>query len=226
MVKSNKKYVKSRPAINRIYREGFEWFAYEQIREGSSQLGITLGPEQEAYIAHIVLKTANNPTMISPATFSRSGKMTIDRFLVEVLAGGSDVAEHFPKYKLQELGDSILFTTGFFPDHYSRKGAHEFYQAIGSIAYRNAFSRLSHRDQQKARGMEALVEDFAGIAAVFTHMRIGAENAGIRNSTDEYKMLMRWLRTENPIHEQVLLRRGVPLQGMREHGEMPHYKPN
>jgi hypothetical protein len=110
------------------------------------------------------------------------------------------LAERFEK--LRTLGDGVLYSSGFFADHFEARGVDTKYvMSIGRTAYENAGSLLrtgSERDVNNSIDIFGeLAKDFAGFVAVLSEVADATVAKGVATSRGVLKLYERWLKTKN-----------------------------
>jgi hypothetical protein len=104
--------------------------------------------------------------------------------------------------KLRTLGDGVLYSSGFFADHFEARGVDTKYViSIGRTAYENAGSLLrtgSESDVNKSIDIFGeLAKDFASFVAVLSEVANATVAKGVATSRGVLKLYERWLRTKN-----------------------------
>jgi hypothetical protein len=104
--------------------------------------------------------------------------------------------------KLRTLGDGVLYSSGFFADHFEARGVDTKYViSIGRTAYENAGSLLrtgSESDVNKSIDIFGeLAKDFASFVAVLSEVANATVAKGVATSRGVLKLYERWLRTTN-----------------------------
>jgi hypothetical protein len=126
--------------------------------------------------------------------------------------------------KLRVLGDGVLYSCGFFADHFEAHGIDQGYViSIGTTAYGAAASMLhvpapASRDQPGRqvdifRELADHFRDFVGVLAEIADTTI---SAGVQGSKDLVRMYERWLKTGSEGLAQALAAQGlVPVRGAK-----------
>jgi hypothetical protein len=118
-----------------------------------------------------------------------------------------DGPERLRRYRA--LGDVALYTSGFFEDHFERRGiSSDYVRAIGERAYlsASAAARFSPRDVELASVWDELGEKFGGYAAVIGDVK---ESTTLRTPQDIVRLYDRWKRTRSPAIAERLRAVGV-----------------
>lgn len=110
----------------------------------------------------------------------------------------SVVADRFEK--LRTLGDGVLYSSGFFADHFEARGVDTNYViSIGRTAYQNAGSLIRSGNDKEDRGdiFGELAKDFAAFVAVLAEVANATVAKGVATSRGVLKLYERWLKTRN-----------------------------
>ncbi len=105
--------------------------------------------------------------------------------------------------KLRVLGDGVLYSSGFFADHFEARGVDTKYvMSIGRTAYETAGSLLqrgSEKDVEKSSVdiFGELAKDFASFVAVLSEVANATVAKGVQTSRGVLKLYERWLKTRN-----------------------------
>lgn len=158
--------------------------------------GLSVSPGAQRYVIGLLSDFAK-PEAAAGQTLERSLTLQLDEALHTL-----DLAERFEKLRL--LGDGVLYSAGFFADHYEARGVDpDYVHGIGRRAYESAgqlIRRSSATDVTKA----AETDVFGEIAASFaTLVRVIADVAdrtiahGVASSRGLLKLYERWLKTRS-----------------------------
>ncbi len=148
----------------------------------------------------------------------RAGE-TLERpltFLLNDALTTSNPGEKFER--LKTLGDGVLYASGFFGDHFERRGVDPRYiEGIGKTAYDAASGMLSNHGE--GRGLDIFRELAAQFHAI---VRVLAEVANLtvaknsRTSQGVLQIYERWLKTGSESLAQALSEQGVsPVRGVK-----------
>lgn len=115
--------------------------------------------------------------------------------------------------KLRTLGDGVLYSSGFFADHFEARGVDtQYVMSIGRTAYENAGSLLrtgSERDVNSTLDIFGeLAKDFAGFVAVLSEVANATVAKGVATSRGVLKLYERWLKTKNERLGEALVSQG------------------
>jgi hypothetical protein len=140
---------------------------------------------------------------------------TLDRplaFLLDEALHQPIPAERFER--LRVLGDGVLYSCGFFSDHFEARGVDQRYLVgIGTAAYTNA-SAMLHDSKMDVYG--ELAQKFAAFVEVLAEVANATIAKGVASSKGLLKLYERWLRTRSDTLAQTLSSHGfVPMTGTR-----------
>lgn len=117
-------------------------------------------------------------------------------FLLDEAIHTLDLGERFEK--LRTLGDGVLYTCGFFRDHFEARGVDsEYLMNVGATAYRNASSLLHVPSESKVDVFAELADKFASLAGVLTEVADATVAMSVASSRGVLKLYERWLRTRS-----------------------------
>jgi hypothetical protein len=136
-------------------------------------------------------------------------------FLLDEALHTAAPAERFDR--LRRLGDAVLYSCGFFGDHFRARGIDQSYLiGIGSVAYGTASSMLRGPATQTLELdiYSELASKFASFVAVLCEVADGTIAQAIAGVRDLVKVYERWLRTGSDRLAQALTSHGlVPTRG-------------
>lgn len=148
---------------------------------------------------------------------------TLERPLALLLEEALAAAGRERFERLRALGDSVLYTSGFFLDHLQTRGVQlDYVSALGARAYDGAAAmlrrgaRTAGSDTHQAPELfEELSDNFSGFAQVLATVADGLyANAAHVNDQSAVKIYERWLRTGSTQLAVALGARGmVPTRG-------------
>ena len=139
-------------------------------------------------------------------------------FLLDEALHEAQPAERFEK--LRSLGDGVLYSCGFFADHYEARGVDQRYLVgIGTTAY-GAASSMLHVPAAKIPKEEVadvfgeLSARFADFASVLADVADATIAKGTASSKSLLKLYERWLKTGSDRLARTLGEQGlVPVRG-------------
>jgi hypothetical protein len=142
---------------------------------------------------------------------------TLDRplaFLLDEALRAPQPGERFDR--LRVLGDGVLYTCGFFSDHFEARGVDQKYLfGIGTTAYGTASSMLRTGGEAKAIDVFGeLAANFASFVEVIAEVADATIARGTASSKGLVKLYERWLKTKSDTLAQALSSHGlVPVAG-------------
>lgn len=146
---------------------------------------------------------------------------TLDRPLTLLL----DEALHTPALadrfeRLRTLGDGVLYSSGFFGDHFEARGVDARYvMSIGQTAYENASSLLragpsDTLEEAQPDIFRELARSFASFVAILADVANATIASGVATSQGLLKLYERWLKTRSERLADALSSHGfVPPRG-------------
>ncbi|HVH45269.1 MAG TPA: hypothetical protein VM925_23110 [Labilithrix sp.] len=130
----------------------------------------------------------------------------IERTLERPLTLLLDEALHTPELgerfdRLRTLGDGVLYSSGFFADHFEARGVDTSYLiGIGRTAYNSAGSLIRSRssnDESKLDIFGELANGFADFVEVIGEVANATIASGVATSRGLVKLYERWLKTRS-----------------------------
>jgi hypothetical protein len=139
-------------------------------------------------------------------------------FLLDEALHTVEPGERFER--LRSLGDGVLYSCGFFGDHFEAKGVEQSYLVgIGSVAYGGASSMLRVTAEDAAKKLDIyreLADKFASFVGVLAEISDATAAMGVAGSRDLLKVYERWLKTGSDRLAQALTSHGlVPIRGTK-----------
>jgi hypothetical protein len=147
-------------------------------------------------------------------------EQTLERplaFLLDEALHAPAPGERFDRLRL--LGDGVLYTCGFFGDHFEARGLDQKYLfGIGMTAYGTASSMLrTGQEDAQARAVDVYGElstKFASFVEVIAEVADTTIAKGVASSKGLLKLYERWLKTKSDRLAQTLSSHGfVPVAG-------------
>ena len=181
--------------------EGTRDFFDEVVRDAMARSDISPSADCERYLVELLVD------------YGRPGAalQTLDKpfgvaFLEANHASGPSQFD-----KLRVLGDTALYHTSFFAEHFRRRGvALQFVAGLGAAAYDRASSLLgvlSHEGQECDIFGE-LATNFDRFVGLLTQVSDTLYANGARTSEDTLNLYRRWLETASPALKEALILRG------------------
>jgi hypothetical protein len=170
-------------------------FFEEIVGDAMKARGVTPSDGARTYVIAMLAELAKPGSPI---------ERTLERPLTLLL----DEALHTPELaqrfeKLRTLGDGVLYSSGFFADHFEARGDDTKYViSIGRTAYETAGSLLqrgSEKDLEKSSVdiFGELAKDFTSFVAVLSEVANATVAKGVQTSRGVLKLYERWLKTRN-----------------------------
>lgn len=165
-------------------------FFLEVVDDALKQRRVTATPTAKEYLVGLL------------ADFARPSKTageTLDRPLTLLL----DEALHTPELgerfeRLRTLGDGVLYSSGFFADHFEARGVDPRYvMGIGQRAYASAGSLLKTPTEGEStlEVFEELADKFGIFVGVVAEVADATIAKGVAGSRGVLKLYERWLKT-------------------------------
>ena len=169
-------------------------FFEEVVEDAMKVRGVNASEGATSYVVALLAELAKPGSPV---------ERTLDRPLTLLL----DEALHTPELaerfeKLRTLGDGVLYSSGFFADHFEARGVDTKYViSIGRTAYENAGSLLRTGSEKKEELsidiFGELAKDFGGFVAVVAEVANATLAKGVATSRGVLKLYERWLKTRN-----------------------------
>jgi hypothetical protein len=129
----------------------------------------------------------------------------VERTLERPLTLLLDEALHTPELgerfeRLRTLGDGVLYSSGFFADHFEARGVDASYLiGIGQTAYESAGSLIRSRgsDENRIDIFAELSRGFASFVEVIGEVANATIASGVATSRGLLKLYERWLKTRS-----------------------------
>jgi hypothetical protein len=187
---------------------------FEEVLEDAMKVrGMSASEGATSYVVALLAELAKPGSPVE-RTLDRPLTLLLDEALHE-----SALATRFEK--LRTLGDGVLYSSGFFADHFEARGVDTKYvMSIGRTAYENAGSLLrtgSEKDVENSIDIFGeLAKDFASFVAVLAEVANATVAKGVQTSRGVLKLYERWLKTRNERLGEALASQGfVPPRGGR-----------
>ena len=189
-------------------------FFHQIVEEAIRTRGVAVTAGTTTYVVGLLSDYAR-PDGRAGETMERPLAFLLDEALHTTMP-----AERFER--LRTLGDGVLYTSGFFGDHFEARGVDQSYLiGIGKTAYGSASSML-HRSATSTDTNEAqppdifgeLSEKFATLVDVIAEVADDAVAKGAAGSKGLLKLYERWLKTGSDRLAHALSEQGlVPTRG-------------
>lgn len=193
-------------------------FFEEAVEDAMKSRGVSASEGATVYVVGLLADFAKPG---SPAERALERSLTL---LLDEALNTNELAERFEK--LRTLGDGVLYSSGFFADHFEARGVDTKYLiGIGKTAYQNAGSLLvpssssSSVEDEAAKGPDIfreLATSFADFVDVIAEVANATLARGVATSKGLLKLYERWLKTRNERLADALSSHGfVPPRGGR-----------
>jgi hypothetical protein len=169
-------------------------FFEEVVEDAMKARGVKASEGATSYVVALLAELAKPGSPV---------ERTLDRpltLLLDEALHTNELADRFEK--LRTLGDGVLYSSGFFADHFEARGVDTKYViSIGRTAYENAGSLLrgngTDKEENKVDIFGELAKDFGGFVAVLTEVANATVAKGVATSRGVLKLYERWLKTRN-----------------------------
>jgi len=193
-------------------------FFGEAVDDAMKTRGVSASPAATVYVVGLLAELAKPGSPVE-RTLEKSLTLLLDEALHT-----PELADRFEK--LRTLGDGVLYSSGFFADHFEARGVDTQYLiGIGRTAYQNAGSLLvpasssSSVDDEANKGPDIfreLATSFADFVGVIAEVANATLARGVATSKGLLKLYERWLKTRNERLADALSSHGfVPPRGGR-----------
>jgi hypothetical protein len=137
----------------------------------------------------------------------------------------TELGERFER--LRTLGDGVLYSSGFFADHFEARGVDSSYLiGIGRTAYNSAgalimtgSSRDMSEDASRIDIFAELASGFASFVAVIGEVANATIASGVATSRGLLKLYERWLKTRSDVLADALTTHGFIKPGRHGGGQ-------
>lgn len=192
-------------------------FFEEAVEDAMKSRGVSASEAATVYVVGLLADFAKPGSPVE-RTLEKSLTLLLDEALHT-----TELAERFEK--LRTLGDGVLYSSGFFADHFEARGVDTKYLiGIGKTAYQNAGSLLvpsssSSLEEESSKGpdiFKELATSFADFVDVIAEVANATLARGVATSKGLLKLYERWLKTRNERLADALSSHGfVPPRGGR-----------
>lgn len=171
-------------------------FFEQEVSVAAKKQGLTASHHACAYLARVLSKFSETNRYLVENNLDGEGTQktypTLALLWMESIQ--SPPTEQF--FKLQQLGDIALFTTGFFKERLDRKSIDmDYYFAMGEQAYERAGKlRESIAHESALNVYFELASSFTKFVDVFAEL---ADQSLLANEQDILKLYEKWLKTKN-----------------------------
>ncbi|MBX3190859.1 MAG: hypothetical protein KF819_27930 [Labilithrix sp.] len=168
-------------------------FFEEIVEDAMKARGLTASEGATSYVVALLAELAKPGSPVE-RTLERPLTLLLDEALHT-----NELAERFEK--LRTLGDGVLYSSGFFADHFEARGVDTNYiMSIGRTAYENAGSLIRGRAKEE-EGQPDIFNELAVGFVSFVDVVGEVANAtiarGVATSRGLLKLYERWLKTRS-----------------------------
>jgi hypothetical protein len=173
-------------------------FFQEVVTEAMRSRGVSASEPARSYVVALLADLAKPGSPVE-RTLERPLTLLLDEALHT-----PEVGERFER--LRTLGDGVLYTSGFFADHFEARGVDTSYLiGIGRTAYDNAGALIRTRSsgrslEEEARSIDIFAElaaGFANFVEVIGEVANATIASGVATSRGLIKLYERWLKTRS-----------------------------
>lgn len=168
-------------------------FFEEVVDDAMKSRGVNASGGATSYVVALLADLAKPGSPVE-RTLERPLTLLLDEALHT-----TELADRFEK--LRTLGDGVLYSSGFFADHFEARGVDTKYLiGIGRTAYENAGSLLRTPGADEDSGPDIfheLATGFGDFVAVVAEVANATIARGVATSRGLLKLYERWLRTRS-----------------------------
>ncbi len=169
-------------------------FFGEVVEDAMKSRGLKASEGATSYLVALLAELAKPGSPVE-RTLQRPLTLLLDEALHT-----NELADRFEK--LRTLGDGVLYSSGFFADHFEARGVDTNYViSIGRTAYENAGSLLRPPGEKKEeRGPDIFGElagDFGSFVGVLAEVANATIAKSVATSRGVLKLYERWLKTRS-----------------------------
>ena len=180
-------------------------FFEEVVEDAMKSRGLKASEGATSYVVALLAELAKPG---SPVERTLERPLT---FLLDEALHTSQLAERFEK--LRTLGDGVLYSSGFFADHFEARGVDTRYViSIGRTAYESAGSLLrtggDRKEESSVDIFGELAKDFGAFVGVLAEVANATVAKSVATSRGVLKLYERWLKTRNERLGEALVSQG------------------
>lgn len=185
-------------------------FFEEFLEDAMTSRGLQASDGTKTYVVSLLADLAKPGSPVE-RTLEKSLTLLLDEALHTAA-----LADRFQK--LRTLGDGVLYSSGFFADHFEARGVDTKYLiGIGRTAYESAGSLLRTPGSEEEKGPDIfreLASQFGAFVEVIADIANATIARGVATSGGLLKLYERWLKTRNDRLAEALSSHGfVPPRG-------------
>lgn len=172
-------------------------FFEEVVEDAMKSHGLKASEGATSYVVALLAELAKPGSPV---------ERTLDRPLTLLLDEALHTAGRGERFeKLRTLGDGVLYSSGFFADHFEARGVDTKYViSIGQTAYENAGALLrgtprgdSKKEESGIDIFRELAKDFGAFVAVLSEVANATIAKSVATSRGVLKLYERWLKTRD-----------------------------
>ena len=169
-------------------------FFEEAVDDAMKARGVSASDGARSYVVALLADLAKPGSPV---------ERTLDRPLTLLLDEALHTPERGERFeRLRTLGDGVLYSSGFFADHFEARGVDTSYLiGIGRTAYENAGSMIRTpgrpTEESKLDIFAELSAGFASFVEVIGEVANATIAGGVATSRGLLKLYERWLKTRN-----------------------------
>lgn len=179
-------------------------FFRELVELGIKKRGFEPSSASASYVVSLLADSAKP----NASTLTVMGESSMTLLLAEALS--SHGAARFEKLRL--LGDGVLFVSGFFSDHLTRRGLEPYFvRGLGATAYGGAASML-RRVGAAPTGPDVFTElshNFEMFVELVSWVSEELAARAVKDDSSLLEVYERWLRDESDTLTELLLAHGM-----------------
>lgn len=168
---------------------------FEEVVDGAMKAkGIQASDGAKSYVVALLSELAKPGSPV---------ERTLERPLTLLLDEALHTSERGEKFeKLRTLGDGVLYSSGFFADHFEARGVDTNYViSIGRTAYETAGAIIVPEKASPSTGgidiFRELANEFSAFVAVIAEIANATLARGAATSRGLVKLYERWLKTRS-----------------------------
>lgn len=183
-------------------------FFHEAVEEAMKSRGVEATEGATTYLVSLL------------ADFAKPGALaeeTLDRplvFLLDEALNTTQLGERFER--LRTLGDGVLYSSGFFGDHFEKRGVDQSYLiGIGQQAYNSASSmlRIGSTEELSLDIYKELADKFAAFVSIITEVAHRTIASGVASSKQVLRIYEQWVKTRSDTLASALSAHGFKTNG-------------
>lgn len=182
-------------------------FFQEEVATTAASLRKDVPPDAQIYVANLLSRFSKSGALF----VEMEGKTELEP-LAFILKRALECEDEHERIRiLKHLGDTALYTSGFFPERVERRGVEvKYYIDMGGMAYQNVSSLSAHK--ARARSFRDLYDRLARYFQDLVHVLWEvAEKSQMTSDGGLLAVYKRWERTRSERLERKLIKNGFVL---------------